>query len=390
MPQLAQTLIILGGLLLLGFLADGLGRRTRLPRVTMLLVFGFLIGPHAFSLLPELGHAWFPTAAHLALVMVGFLLGGRLTKPVLAEHGREIVWLSLSVVVITALIEFSGLWLVGVPLAVALVLAGVSPATDPAATMDVVHEAGADGPFTRSLLGIVAIDDAWGLILFSLVVAGVHAVNGGGIAEAFATGGREIIGALLLGLALGVPMSYLTGRVRPGEPTMVEALGLVILCGGLAIWLEVSPLLAAMTMGMTVANLASHHDRPFHEIENVEWPFMVFFFVLSGASMQVDKLWQLGGLTLAYIGLRILGRLVGGRLGAMLCGSEAPVRRWMGAALMPQAGVALGMALVAVQKFPELADTVLPVVIVSTVLFELLGPICTRHALDGAGEARAR
>jgi len=386
MPHLALTLITLGGLLLLGFVADGIGKRTWLPRVTTLLIFGFLIGPSALALLPELGQNWFPTTTHMALIMVGFLLGGRLTVPLLAERGRSVLWLSLWVVFVTAFVELIGLGVLAVPFAVVLVLAGVSTATDPAATLDVVHETNADGPFSRTLLGIVAVDDAWGLILFSLFIAVLEAVNGGGVFEALSHGGREIFGAVLLGIGLGIPMSFLTGRVKPGEPTLVEALGLVFLCGGLAIWLQVSPLLAAMAMGATVANLARHHERPFHEIENIEWPFMVFFFVLSGAAVHIDALWQVGWLAVAYTGLRALGRLLGVGMGTRMGSCEVSIQRWMGLALMPQAGVALGMALLATQRFPELAQTVLPVVIVSTVFFELIGPICTRMALSGAGE----
>lgn len=390
MPDLAQTLITIGSLLLIGFLADGIAKRTRLPRVTTLLLLGVLIGPHALALLPRLGDGWFPTTTHIALVMVGFLLGGGLNRRLFSERGTLIIWLSIWVVIITVLVEWLGLWLLGVPLAVALVLAGVAPATDPAATLDVIRETNAEGPFVRTLLGIVAIDDAWGLILFSLIVAAIHAVNGGGAMEAFLHGGREILGAVLLGAVLGVPMSYVTGRVKPGEPTLVEALGLVFLCGGLAIWLEVSPLLSAMVMGAVVTNLARHHERPFHEIENIEWPFMVLFFVLSGAALQIGSLAKIGLLTIAYVSLRIFGRLLGAWMGAKFHGGEASVRRWMGLALMPQAGVALGMALVAVQSFPELAETVLPVVIISTVFFELAGPVCTRYTLVRAGEIPAR
>lgn len=389
MPDLAVTLITLGSLLLIGFVADGLGKRTRLPRVTILLAMGVLVGPHALDLLPQLAENWFSTITHMALVMVGFLLGGKVTGPLLAERGKQILFISLSVVLLTALVEWLGLLAAGFPMAVALVLAGVAPATDPAATVDVVHESGAEGPFVRTLLGIVAIDDAWGLVLFSVVLAAIDTANGGGIAEAMLHGGRELLGAVLLGLVLGAPMSYLTGRVKPGEPTLVEALGLVILCGGLAIWLEVSPLLAAMTMGVVVANLAHHHERPFHEIENIEWPFMVFFFVLSGAALRVDTLPDVGILAAAYVVLRIGGRILGAWAGARVCGAEPRVQRWMGLALMPQAGIALGMALVAAQRFPELAETVLPVVIVSTVFFELAGPVCTRYTLGRAGETPA-
>jgi Kef-type K+ transport system membrane component KefB len=247
-----------------------------------------------------------------------------------------------------------------------------------------------DGPFTRTLLGIVAVDDAWGLIAFSLMLTGARAFSGDLNSMApLLTGAWELGGALLIGIALGIPMAYLTGRIRPGEPTLVEALGVAFLCGGVALWLDVSFLLASMVLGVVVANLARHHTHPFHAIRDIEWPFMILFFVLAGASLNIESLSQIGLIGLAYLVFRIIGRLLGGWIGGAISHAESSLRRWMGTALMPQAGVALGMALIATQHFPELADTILTVVIASTVLFEVIGPLLTRIALVQVGEANA-
>ena len=162
----------------------------------------------------------------------------------------------------------------------------------------------------------------------------------------------------------------------------------MFLCGGLALYLGVSFLLAAMVMGAAVANLATHHDRPFHAIEGIEWPFIILFFVLAGASLELETLLQLGTIGSAYVILRIIGRLLGGWLGGTLARAPSSLRRGMGGALMPQAGVAVGMALVAVERFPEFGPVILPVVFASTILFEIFGPVMTRRALTAAGEAR--
>jgi NhaP-type Na+/H+ or K+/H+ antiporter len=387
MDNLAEIFITLGALFLLGLLTDLIGRHTPLPRVTLLLVFGFLCGPAGADLLPRTPDRWFPTVANMALVMVGFLLGGKLTLPSLREHGRLVLWVSITAVVVTVLIVGVGLVLVGVPLEIALVLAGIAPATAPAATIDVIHESRSQGPFTSTLLGVVALDDAWGLIAFSLLLAAVEVIGGqGNGAEVLRSAMWEVGGAVLVGLAVGVPAAYLTGRVQPGEPTLVEALGAVFLCGGIAIRLEVSFLLASMTLGFVVANLARHHSRPFHAIEGIEWPFMILFFVLAGASLRVVALAGLGALVASgYVVLRVAGRLVGGWAGVAASRGELS-GRWMGLALMPQAGVALGMALVASERLPELGEVVLPAVITATVLFEVLGPILTRQALVRVGE----
>lgn len=239
--------------------------------------------------------------------------------------------MSVGEVAATAAVMFLGLLLLGIRADVALLLAGIAPATAPAATIDVVHEARADGPFTRTLLGIVAVDDAWGLIVFSLALGIGQTLNGhGGMLEALGWGLHEFGGALLIGAALGVPMAYLTGRIQPGEPPLVEALGAVFLCGGVAIWLDVSYLLAAMVMGAIVANLARPHTRPFHAIERIEWPFMILFFILAGASLRVSSLNDLGLIGIAYVLLRVFGRISGAWLGGVGCGAEPRYRRMDG------------------------------------------------------------
>lgn len=202
-------------------------------------------------------------------------------------------------------------------------------------------------------------------------------------------GGWEIGGAMLLGLVLGIPMAYVTGRIKPGEPTQAEALGLVLLCGGLAVFLHVSFILAGMVLGATVANLAIHHRRPFTAIEGIEWPFMILFFILAGASLDLNALQATSLVGVAYILFRLIGRVIGAWGGGILGGAPLHIRRWMGMALWPQAGVALGMALLASQHLPDLKEVILPIAIGSTIIFELLGPVMTRKALIKAGEGQA-
>ena len=390
MQDTAKVLITIGVLLLLGLLTDALGRRTRLPRVTLLLIFGFLIGPTGLDLLHPSDGRWFSLVTDMALVMIGFLLGEKLTLSSLRRHGRFVLWLSVAEVVGTALVVFIGLLIIRLPLDVSLLLAGIATATDPAASTDVVRETSARGVFTNTLMGIVAVDDAWGLVVFSLMLTAVQAVTGqGDIIGPMLTGAWELGGALLLGICLGIPMAFLTGRVRPGQPTLVEALGIVFLCGGIAIWLEVSFLLASMVLGCAVSNLARHHTRPFHAIERIDWPFMILFFVLAGASLDAKALYQVGITGAAYVILRVIGRLIGARAGAAVSHADPSMGRWMGMALMPQAGVALGMALVAIHHRPDLNEVIMPVVIASTVLFEVMGPVLTRTALVHVREARS-
>ena len=306
--------------------------------------------------------------------MVGFLLGGKLSLSNLRRVGRQVLGISLFEVLGVALLVLAVLWLAGAPLPLAMVLAGIAPASAPAAVNNVVEEQGAEGEFTDTLLGIVAIDDAWGLIVFSLLLALAQTLGGASAAspwQAVAHGGWELGGALLLGLAVGVPAAWVTGRLNPGEPTQAEALGVVLLAGGLALWLEVSYLLTALVVGATIVNLARHHERPFAEIEYIEWPFMILFFLLAGASLHLEELAGLGTVGALYVVARALGLVGGAFVGGRLTGAAPATQRWMGLAIMPQAGVALGMALVARNAFPELQ-----------------GQILTRMALLRTGEGR--
>jgi len=166
----------------------------------------------------------------------------------------------------------------------------------------------------------------------------------------------------------------------------VEAIALILLLTGLSSILGVSSLLAAMVAGCLVANLSFHHTRSFREIEHIEWPFLVFFFVLSGASIDLYTAADALFLTLAYIVLRIAGRILGGLMAVKSSASRRDALPGnIGLALTPQAGVAIGMALLAAERFPQYSDTILPVVVASTIVFELIGPVFVRRVLNGMG-----
>lgn len=375
------TLTTLGLLLLGGVAIVYIGRHSFIPRVSALILFGIVTGPSCLDILPGMSASWFPDIASMALVMIGFLLGSSLTVQGLKESGRCVLNISIWAVVVTAVIVGGGLYLIGVPLAVSLICGAVATSTDPAATLDVVHESNTKSQASKILLRITAIDDAWGLVFFSLMLVAVQVNSGmGGTGAVLLESLWEIGGAIILGGALGFPMSYLTGRLSPGEPTLLEAVGMVLLCGGLALWLHVSYILAAMTMGAVVANCAKHHTRPFRAIENVEWPIVILFFIFSGASIRFDDMTANAFLIVSYILLRSVGRIVGAKIGGRLSQAGRPIQNWMGVALMPQAGVALGAAFIASQRIPELSFIV-TIVATATVFFEIVGPICTRFAL---------
>jgi Kef-type K+ transport system membrane component KefB len=375
------TVIAIGVLFLAGLAIDAVGRRTNLPRVTLLILLGVVAGPPGLDVLPDALAGTDGVFTPTALTMVAFLLGGQLTKARLRTHGREILFLSLSVVIVSVALVAMGLVLAGVALPLALLLAATSAATEPAATRDVIRNSGQTGRFTTNLSGIVAIDDAWGILVFSLMLTLAGILTDNVIDGRLFDGLLEAGGAIALGLVIGGPAAFLTGRVKPGEPTLIEALGVVFLCAGLALYLKLSFLLTGMVAGMVIVNLASHHDRPFHEIERIEWPFMLLLFVMAGASLEIRHVVGIGFVGVAYVVLRFAARLLGGWIGGRLAGLSDREGWLTGLALMPQAGVAIGMALVASERFPEYAEILLAVTISSTIIFEAIGPILTQIAI---------
>jgi Kef-type K+ transport system membrane component KefB len=345
----------------------------------MLLLIGMAFGQSGFDLLPGSVTEWFEPLSVVALTMVAFLLGGELTRENLARNGRAIITISLSVVAVTCVLVTLGLFLIGVPFGLALLLGAIATATAPAAITDVIRQSGIRNAFTQTLSGIVAIDDVWGLIVFSLCLALVQASGdwSGPLVHAI----RDLGGAVLIGGLIGIPAAFLTGRLKEGEPQQTEAIGVVFLTAGLSLWAGSSFLVAGMTAGIIIANFARHHDYSFHEIEHIEWPFMLLFFLLAGASFEIAALWSIGGIALAYIALRIAARILAAEIGERIGNVPRHQRHAFGPALLPQAGVAVGMALVAGEILHDWASQIMTLTIAATVFFELIGPPVTLSAI---------
>lgn len=389
LPCIAMPVLMisLGSILLLGLLASGLADRTPLPRVTLLLLVGVVIGPSGLDWIPLVLTQRFEWIVQLTLLMVGFLIGGKLSRHGLSKQTGHVLAISLVAALLPMLLVALGLLALGVPTQIALLLGCMAAATAPAAVLDVVEQmdvgAGPRHRFGSLLLAITALDDVWALLLFGGALALSTALtNGAQPLGHLLWAGRDLLGGLFLGAALGLPAAVLTGRIRDGQPMLLEALGIVLLCGGLALQMQVSFLIAAIAMGAVIANLAHHHEYPFHAIEGIELPFMALFFILAGASLDLAALVGMGWLGLAYLVLRTAGKVIGAAVGARLSGADRLTRRWTGTALLPQAGVSIGMALVAASQIPDGREMLLSITIGSTVLFELFGPLLARLAIS--------
>jgi len=382
----AMDLLMLGSILLLALGAHSVGKRLHVPRVTLLILVGAISGPEMLNIVPGNIGDNFTLVTELTLAMVGFLLGEQMSFRELRQ-GRQAIIVSIAVTLATALVIFLATVFVTDSIPASLLLAAIATATDPAATLDVIKETRSRGPLTRLVAQVVAIDDAWGAILFSIMLVFAELFSGNNVSLAATVGHGliEVVGAVILGVILGLPMAWLTGRIRPGQPMLLESAGFVFLAAGISGYLNVSYLLTAMTLGVTVANVARHHIRPFRSIEGLSDPFLAIFFFLAGMGLEWSMLPTLGLLGGVYILARIAGRILGGYAGGVLAGADRNIRVRNGACLLPQAGVAMGLALVASARLPELTF-LLPLVVGSTVIFEMIGPPVAMLQLHLAGE----
>ena len=382
--DISALLIGLGGIFLVGLLADGIGKWFRLPRITLLLVCGAIVGKAGFNIFPAQLHEWYTFLSVVSLTMVAFLLGSTLTISGLKDHGTEITVISLAIVITTFVMVSLGLWAAGLNLALAMLMAAIAAATAPTSIRDVVQQSGRRDRFSDALLGIVAVDDVWGLFLFSLAIVAANLMTGDSSGGLMANIAYELGGSVLLGLVIGLPAAFLTGRLQESEPLMVEALALVFMTSGLALLLDLSFLIAGMTVGAVIVNRAKHHKRAFHQIERVQWPFLILFYILAGTTFLPADIVEIGLAGAVFMALRTLARILGGYAGAALVHRPKGQRWWYGISLLPQAGVAIGMALVAAQEFPQWEHIIMPLAIGPTILFELFGPVLTVIALRRA------
>ncbi len=377
-------------LFLLGFGAKKVFQRMRFPMVTAYLILGILIGPYGLNLI----HIRILNASgvfsEIVLGMIAFSIGKNFSFINLKRIGKSVLIISIfEVILACGLVTLLFHFIFHKPLHTTILFGAIAAATAPAATIAVVREYNAKGSLTSTLLGVVAIDDAWGLILFSAAFAFSRTLYLGGeifIHKVFGLALLEIFGAVLLGLGIGWILSILSFMAKTKGEILIYTLGFILLGVGIARFLNLSVLLTGMSLGVATVNLKPRDRRFFEAIESIDPILFLIFFSLVGAELKIPTLVYLGTLGVAYLVARVVGKFLGAYIGGQVVHAEDKIKRWLGLGLVPQAGVALGMALYVDSYLPEIGDIVLPVIIGSTILYELVGPVCTKFALSQAGE----
>ena len=272
----------------------------------------------------------------------------------------------------------------------ALVLAATATSTAPEATFEVIRRLRARGPVTEAVSVAVTLDDTVGIIVFDVCVVVARAMMGEGVEPGWgvvAASMRELGLSIVLGLIAGAAYGGAVRLLRSRSQTRVLGIGMVLLVIGLSRTWELSPLLSCLTLGGVIATMLPSSELVFEDMDEWSVPLQVVFFFLAGATANFGLLRQLWPIAAAYVLLRVVGKLLGSRLAAVAVHVSPSVRRYLGQAMLPQAGLAVGHALLITSLFPDLAY-ITTTVIVSVLLFDVVGSWMTARALVQSGEAQ--
>ncbi len=397
-PFQPDTLAVVGLVIMSAYLGSKGVQRLGVPQVVGFILVGVLLGSSFLNIIPlSLVHD-LNFIIEIALGLIGFDMGSHLRLSDLRRLGRTILAIVLSEGVGTFLLVTAGVYLLTRSLPLALIFGALASATAPAATVDVLAEYRAKGPLTTTLLAVVGLDDALALLLFSfaLVTAESLLAHSGRLpwGQMLLLPLREIGGAVLLGVVVGVPFQWMLNRLKHQHAVCGFIVGTVLFAAGLATSLGLSLILATMTMGLVVANLKGDNSQYAHcVVERVGPLAYILFFVLVGARLQIRVLAGIGLLGLAYLLLRTVGKMGGAWLGGWLGRAPSVVRNYLGFGLLSQAGVAVGLALSISYRFGAygeagdlLGRNVVNVITATTLVVQIAGPILVKFAIGRAGE----
>lgn len=392
--SVATVIISIALMLFSGFSMTRLTKRLRLPNVTAYIVVGILIGPFCLNLVPATVIDGMDFLSDIALAFIAFSTGEFFKLSTLKKNGVKVVIITVLEACLATVVVFIVTYcILGVDLGFSIVLAALASATAPASTVMTIRQTGAHGDFVDTLLQVVALDDVVGLIEYSVAISLALSVSLGS-ASVGATGILKPIGinlgVLLLGGLFGLFLKLLMPKKRSKDNRLIISVSLIFAFCGICALLDVSPLLGCMSMGTVYINI-TNDEKLFKQLNYFTPPILLLFFVRSGLSFRLDALVNnstaVGNTPLLVIGVvyfvvRIVGKYAGAFLGCLITGKPKEVRNYLGLALIPQAGVAIGLAALGARTLGGETGVALETVILSSsVLYELVGPACAKLSL---------
>lgn len=365
----------------------------KLPNVTGYLLAGIIIGPSIFSLVPVEEVSKLAVISEAALSFIAYTIGSQLNIKFLKKTGAAIIIITLlESLGAVFIVDLAMIFIFKQSIPFSLILGAIAAATAPAATIMVIRQYNAKGPLVDTLIPVVAMDDAVGIIAFGVSAAIAQALStqsgSGMLAKALFQPILDIFLALLAGFIIGIFLSIIGKRIRGEDNLLTFTIAAVFLSVGIASAFNLSALLCSMMVGATVSNVVRNSDRIISVVDRFTPPIFVAFFTIAGLDLKLSVLGKVGLIGVAYVVFRVIGKMAGSYVGARITNAPKVVQEYLGFTLIPQAGVAIGLAMSAERLLPDIGYTVKTIVLFATVIYELIGPTIAKMALTKAGEIK--
>jgi len=407
-----NSILAIGILVIAGFFGGLVAKKIRYPRISGYIIVGMLLSPSVLNVIPaQLIKEDLSVITDIALGVVAYLIGGSLSIERLKKLGKNIItitpfealgaWIFVTVLIVSLghfVIKFdiSNPNFYQTYLPMAIIIGAISCATAPAAILAIIHEYRAKGPLTTTLLGVVALDDAFAIISFAIatsiaevLIIGVEALS---LYQMFIVPMFDVVGSLLLGAGFGFTLVYMSRFAKTRKTLLVTVLGMIMLSIGATKVLGISSLLANMAMGFVIVNKMRSSEKMFSVISDIEDVIFAMFFTLAGAHFDLGVVKTAGILALLIVIGRFSGKFVGARIGATISQAPTVVRKYLGFGLLPKAGVTIGLVLLTQRNsaFSVIGSIMVNAILASVIINELIAPPLTKYALFKAGEATSQ
>ena len=395
--SVAPVILSVALMLFFGFALTRITKRLHLPNVTAYILAGILLGQYALDLVPQEVVSGMAFLSDIALAFIAFGVGEFFKLDALRRNGWRVIVITLSEALLSSiLVFFASYFLLGLNFSLSLVLAALASATAPASTVMTIRQTGARGDFVDTLLQVMALDNIVSLLSFSVAISVAVITLGGGtlsLGSVAAPVLRNLLG-VIAGLAFGFLLRLLIPKGRSTDNRLIIVVALLFLFCGVCAIIDVSPLLGCMMIGAVYTNLGGD-DKLFLQVSYFSPPILLLFFVRSGISFRLDTLFAGGGtlvayplilISVVYVFVRIVGKVGGCYLGCLAARKEIRIRKYLGLAEIPQASVAIGLAVLGARALGgEMGTTLETVVVAAGVLYEIVGPVSAKLALYLSG-----
>lgn len=373
-----------------GIIGGKVSRFFKLPNVSGYLVAGLFLGPSFIKLINSHDIKSFSVISELALAVIAFSIGNEFIIKDMLKLGKSLVFITLAEVLGAIILVFSVMFYIfNQPFAFSIVIASMSAATAPAATLLVMKQYKAHGPLTNTILPVVALDDVFGIIAFGIAMSLAKLSIGKvdfSIMQMISEPAIEILGSIILGLVLGVILVILARKSIGRDELQVISLMAIGMATGISNLLGLSPLLTCIVMGTTLVNTFKNSKRVFDSINDFASPIYLLFFTLAGASLDLSVFISVGFIGIAYVLARAAGKMFGAWSSSKALKSDPMVTKYLGLALLPQGGISIGLLVLVNQQLPEFSVPISTIIMFSVLIYEVTGPIFAKLAIQRAGE----